>query len=193
MSVLDVLLRMFDPGAAHGGAGRGPKLGAKRHRRLSLEPLEDRCLLSGDVILQWNETLLNAIRLAKTAPPPASRQLAMLHIAMYDAVDALVPRYSFYAVPGLSASPPPAAHAFPEVAAAAAANTVLDRLYPTQAATFDAQFRSFLTGYPGHGQAVSASTGWGQTVANAVLAWRSTDGAGATVPYTPGSGPGVWQ
>jgi membrane-associated phospholipid phosphatase len=145
------------------------------------------------VILQWNETLLNAIRLANTAPPPASRQLAMLHIAMYDAVDALAPRYSFYAVPGLSASPPPAAHAFPEVAAAAAADTVLDRLYPTQTATFDAQFRSYLTGYPGHGQAVSASTGWGQSVANAVLAWRSTDGAGVTVPYTPGSGPGVWQ
>src|SRR4029077_2948471 len=43
------------------------------------------------------------------------------------------------------------------------------------------------------GQAIRASLSWGETVANAVLAWRSADGSSGVVPYTPGPGPGVWQ
>src|SRR5206468_10109535 len=123
--------------------------------RLNPEPLEDRCLLSGDVVLDWNATLVNTIETQRTPPPPASRALAMVHVAMYDAVVALEPEYAFYAVPGLADAPPPAAHAFPEVAAARAADVVLDSLYPAQAAAFDAQLRSFLAGYPGHGRAIS--------------------------------------
>jgi membrane-associated phospholipid phosphatase len=158
-----------------------------------LEPLEDRCLLSGDVILDWNATLINTIAAQQTPLTLASRSMAMVHVAMYDAVAALEPRYAFYAVPGLDDAPPPAAHAFPEVAAAKAADAVLDSLYPAQAATFDAQLQSFLAGYPSHGRAIAASLSWGQTVANAVVTWRSTDGSDAVVPYTPGTGPGVWQ
>jgi membrane-associated phospholipid phosphatase len=161
--------------------------------RFNLELLEDRCLLSGDVILDWNATLINAIAAQGTPPTLASRSMAMVHVAMYDAVVALKPRYAFYAVPGLADAPPPAAHAFPEVAAARAADVVMDRLFPGQAATFDGQLQSFLTGYPRHGQAISASLSWGQTVADAVVTWRSTDGSNAVVPYTPGTDPGDWQ
>jgi hypothetical protein len=69
----------------------------------------------------------------------------------------------------------------------------MDSLYPAQAPAFDAQLQSFLAGYPSHGQAIRDSLGWGQTVANAVLNWRSTDGSNAVVPYTPGTDPGAWQ
>jgi hypothetical protein len=168
----------------------------RRHKqrcRLGLEPLEDRCLPSGNVVLDWNATLINTIEAQRSPPLPASRSMAMVHVAMYDAVVALEPAYTFYPVPGLADAPPPAAHAFPEVAAARAADAVLDSLYPAQAATFDAQLQSFLTGYPSQGQAISDSLGWGQTVANAVVTWRSTDGSSAVVPYTPGTGPGAWQ
>ena len=157
------------------------------------EPLEDRRLLSGDVILDWNATMIKTIETQRTPLLPASRSMAMVHVAMYDAVVALRPHYAFYAVPGLANAPPPAAHAFPEVAAAKAADVVLDSLYPTQAATFDAQLQSFLAGYPSHGRAIRDSLGWGQTVGNAVLNWRSTDGSNATVSYTPGTDPGDWQ
>jgi hypothetical protein len=119
-------------------------------------------LLSGDVILAWNATLLNTIEAQRTSPLLASRSMAMLHVAMYDAVAALDPTYAFYPVPGLANAPPPAAHAFPEVAAAQAADTVLDSLYPAQAATFDAQFQAFLTGYPNHGQGINDSLSWGK-------------------------------
>jgi membrane-associated phospholipid phosphatase len=157
------------------------------------EPLEDRRLLSGDVVLDWNATLLNTIETQGTSPVLASRTMAMAHVAMYDAVVALEPEYAFYAVPGLADDPPPAAHAFPEVAAARAADVVLDSLYPAQASSFDAQLQSFLAGYPSHGRAIRESLGWGQTVANAVLNWRSTDGSNAVVSYTPGTAPGAWQ
>jgi membrane-associated phospholipid phosphatase len=150
-------------------------------------------LPSSNVIQAWNATLINTIEAQGTPPLPASRSMAMVHVAMYDAVVALDPAYTFYALPGLADKPPPAAHAFPEVAAARAADAVLDSLYPAQAATFDAQLQSFLTGYPSHGQAISDSLSWGQTVARAVVSWRSTDGSGAVVPYTPGTAPGVWQ
>src|SRR5262249_194456 len=123
----------------------------------------------------------------------ASRALAMVHTAMYDAIDAVEPTYTLYPVPGLADAPPPAAHSFPEVSAATAADLIMDSLFPAQAATFDAQLQSYLAGSPNTGQAISASLGWGQTVANAVLTWRSTDGSTTVVPYIPGSGPGVWQ
>src|SRR5262249_48315866 len=157
------------------------------------EPLEERCLLSGDVVLDWNATLINTIETQGTSPLLASRTMAMVHVAMYDAVVALEPNYTFYAVPGLVDAPPPAAHAFPEVAAARAADVVLDSLSPGQAATFDGHLQSFLAGSPSQGQAIRDSLGWGQTVANAVLNWRSTDGSNAVVSYTPGTAPGAWQ
>src|SRR5262249_30424147 len=123
---------------------RQPRLPCRPH----LESLEERCLLSGNVVLDWNATLINTIEAQRTPPLPASRGTAMVHVSMYAAVVALDPGYAFSPVPGLADDPPPAAHAFPAVAAARAADAVLDSLYPAQAATFDAQLQSFLTGYP---------------------------------------------
>src|SRR5205807_9787551 len=42
------------------------------------------------------------------------------------------------------------------------------------------------------GQSKTDGVNLGQSVANAILAARANDGSGATVSYTPGSGPGVW-
>lgn len=179
--------------------GRDTVRAASRRRRTkhpcrpAPQSLEDRCLLSGDVVLDWNATLINTIETQRTPLLPASRSMAMVHVAMYDAVVALEPEYAFYAVPGLADAPPPAAHAFPEVAAAMAADVVLDSLYPARAAMFDAQLQTFLAGYPSHGRAIRDSLGWGETVANAILNWRSTDGSNAPGSYTVRSAPGDWQ
>jgi hypothetical protein len=115
---------------------------ALRYARLCLEQLESRELLTGNVILDWNAAALDAIRAAGTGPPPASRALAMLHVAMYDAVDVIEPQAALYPVPGLPGAAPP--HGSAEVAAAAAADRVLDQLFPEQAAGFDSQLRTFL-------------------------------------------------
>ena len=46
--------------------------------------------LSGNPVLDWNGVMLNAVRTASTAPPLASRNMAMVHAAVYDAVNSIV-------------------------------------------------------------------------------------------------------
>jgi hypothetical protein len=78
-----------------------------------------------DVVLRWNEAALQAIRAERTPPPAATRQLAMMHAAIYDAVNAIYRTHSVYHV---ALTPP--AEASPEAAAAVAGHCVLTRLYP---------------------------------------------------------------
>jgi hypothetical protein len=79
-----------------------------------------------DVVLTWNRAALEAIRLDATAPPVATRNLAIVSLAMYDAVNAIehLPAFAvrFDAAPGTSA----------EAAVAAAAHRALSYLYPAQ-------------------------------------------------------------
>src|SRR5437899_25695 len=56
---------------------------------LRLEQLEDRCLLSANVVVQWNQLALDAIRQVKPNPLVASRALAIEQVAVYDAVNAI--------------------------------------------------------------------------------------------------------
>ena len=43
----------------------------------------------GDVVTDWNETALLAIKTDRTAPPKAARALAMMHTAICDAVNGI--------------------------------------------------------------------------------------------------------
>lgn len=87
-----------------------------------------------DVVLDWNATLLNAVATDKVAPPVAARSMAMVHTAIYDAVNAIEQTHSDYYVDAVAPK-----GASPEAAAATAAHRVLVNLYPTQTATFDTQ------------------------------------------------------
>src|SRR6266516_89805 len=90
-----------------------------------------------DVVTDWNTVALNAIRAAKTPPPKASRALAILHIAVYDAVNGISRTYESYRVQ--SAVPSSASK---EAAAGAAAHEVLIALFPTNTDAFDALYAS---------------------------------------------------
>src|SRR5207247_7547990 len=85
-----------------------------------------------DLVTDWNNAALNAIRAAKTPPPSASRQLAILHASIYDAVNGISRTHEFYFVQ--SAVP---ASASKEAAASAAAHKVLVTLFPMNAPSFD--------------------------------------------------------
>ena len=64
-------------------------MGRNRNRptgRLSVEPLEDRCLMAGNVVLDWNATALAATAQAGSPPPLAARNMAIVHAAVYDAL-----------------------------------------------------------------------------------------------------------
>jgi hypothetical protein len=159
-----------------------------RGRRLILEALEDRCVPSSDVVIEWNEVLLNQIRTNKTAPPPASRILAIVQTAVFDAVNAIDGSYAPYV---LSNVPPRLRNGSVVAAAAQAAHDTVAAFYPSEQAALDARLEANLAAINNQG-ALKKGVEVGKLAAAAVLQARANDGADAVVPYTPGSGPGVW-
>jgi len=145
---------------------------------------------SADVITDWNSTLLGAVRTTSANPPRASRQMAMMHLAMYDAVNGIDPRYRPYLV--TAAAP---AGASKEAAASAAAKAVLDSFYSGNAAAsaaITAQYDAALAAIP-NGPAKTDGIAWGAQVGAGLLAHRSTDGSDASVPYTETPAVGIWR
>ena len=101
-------------------------------------------------VVQWNRTLLVIVRTpnAQTATVHPTRSFAIMHAAIYDAVNAIDGTHKPYLV-RLSAS-----HvASQEAAAAAAAHEVLVKLYPNFQGTLDAQFQQALTQLSNAGKA----------------------------------------
>lgn len=140
-----------------------------------------------DVVTDWNTVALNAIRAAKTPPPKASRALAILHAAVYDAVNGISRTYESYRVQ--SAVPSSASK---EAAAGAAAHEVLVALFPTSTDALDALYASTLAAIP-NGPQKNAGVSWGESVGDQILVWRSSDDSDATISAPAGSGLGAWQ
>jgi hypothetical protein len=143
--------------------------------------------LSADVIIDWNNVLLNTVRTNSMSPLPQSRISAAMNTAMYDAVNSIVRTHRPYhvdvpAAPGTSR----------EAAAAQAAHRVLSGLFPASQAAYDAALTNSLSSVPDGPQKTAGIT-LGNTVGAAILALRANDGASAVVPYTPGTDPGDWR
>jgi hypothetical protein len=99
--------------------------------RLRIELLEDRSLPS-NVVIDWNELLLQALA-NQPAGVPLSRNMALVHTAMFDAVNAIDRSYEPY-----HAKVHASHGASPEAAAAQAAHDTLVAVYPNQQAIFAA-------------------------------------------------------
>lgn len=164
---------------------RRHKAAEKNHS--AYESLEVRQLLAADVVLQWNEVLLDAIRTAKPSPPAASRAMAIVHTAVFDAVNSICNGYKPYA--SMAAVHPQASA---EAAAAAAAERTLSALFPSLSATFAAELASSLAAVP-DGIRESQGVAAGQFVADQILAQREFDGADGSSTYQPGNGPSQWR
>jgi PAP2 superfamily len=141
---------------------------------------------NGDVVTDWNIAALNAVRAGNTAPPIASRSLAILHVSIYDAVNGIDRTHEPYLVQ--SAVP---ASASREAAASAAAHEALVNLFPAATSSFDTLYATILATIP-NGPQKTAGIAWGEFVTNQILAARASDGWDAIVPPPSGSGPGVW-
>jgi PAP2 superfamily len=141
---------------------------------------------NADVVTDWNNAALDAIRAGNTAPPIASRSLAILHASIYDAVNGIARTHEPYLVQSAVSS-----SASREAAASAAAHDTLVNLFPARTSTFDALHAAILAAIP-NGPQKTAGIVWGEFVANQILAARANDGSDAIVPPPGGSGPGVW-
>jgi Domain of unknown function (DUF4114)/Vanadium chloroperoxidase N-terminal domain len=158
----------------------------------------------GNTVVEWNDITVDAARMAGVPPAASTRYFAMVHAAIYDAVQGITQtagRQSYLQSQGINIAPPPAG-ANADVAAAAAGRAILNSLFtdpnnpvannafnppggtPT---TVRAYYPGVLTAAldgkvdevrgGGASQAsIDAGIAYGNAVARAVLALRQTDG-----------------
>jgi hypothetical protein len=142
-----------------------------------------------DVILQWNRVLLQTTAIPGQHPPTIlpQRSFAMMHLAMFDAVNSIDGSYTPYLtdVPGTR-------HSSIKAAAAHAAHDVLAALYPSQIAVFDMELAHSLQGI--RSNRLDQGTRIGQIAAERILANRENDGWNAPLPpFNLPPSPGSWQ
>lgn len=148
-----------------------------------------------EVIETWNicaQPIIGTGRAAIMfgAGPSTLLDLATMHLAMHDAVQAYEHRFGPYA--GAITGGEGSAIA----AAARAAHTVLFTKFPVQQAAIDACYATSMTGVVLTPAELDDSNFVGNLAANNVLSSRSGDGSFPTGPITPfvgGTGPGQWS
>lgn len=136
---------------------------------------------ANDPVVYWNNVLLDTYRLGG-APGPLARGGAMMHAAIYDAVNSITtvgqPYVYQTSAPGASTK-----HAI-----AHAAHDTLASVFPS--VDFSDELTGALTGAgpdTGNGSAV------GKAAAAAMISARTGDGSTDTTPYVPGTEPGHWR
>ena len=142
-------------------------------------------------VIEWNRTLLVIVRTkgAQPATVHPTRSFAIMHAAIYDAVNAIDRSHESYLVE-LGRVP---ATASKEAAAAVAAHDVLTALYPEFQATLDSQLSSELAALPADLHTAEGED-VGHAVAAAILDLRSHDGSAAQpIPFVFINTPGRYQ
>ena len=139
-----------------------------------------------DVVTDWNVTANEVMTTENVGNNPRLRTLAMVHVAMSDAINTVQGRYT-----RVIATVPPAPGASAEAAATTAARQILTHLYPEQKAKIEATYAELLKAIP-EGSAKSQGIALGMQVADAVQADRANDGTNSPDIYRPLTSPGAW-
>jgi hypothetical protein len=145
-------------------------------------------VVRADAVSDWNAIAVQASVTAARPGPSGVLDVAMVHAAIYDAVQAIEKDYETYYVdiPGATGSP--------VAATAKAARDVLVSRFPSQAAAIDTTYQNYLVMHgilptdPGIAVGTAAATG--------IIALRSCDGSfpnPAPPPFIGGLGIGVWR
>jgi hypothetical protein len=142
-----------------------------------------------DTVTEWNQTAFNALNV--TAGQDARLvvlHLAMVHGAVYDAVNAIHGGYEPYLLTTHSARPTDSKKA----AAATAAYRVLLNLVPAQEAALTDQYNASLATIP-DGRSKRRGVRVGNAAAEAMIAARTDDGRFGAAFFPVGNEPGVWR
>ena len=139
-----------------------------------------------DVITDWNDVALEAVIAAREAQPTQARSVTMVHVAMFEAVNAIDRRYARYAT-----KVAPASGASREVAAATAAHAVLTKLYPNQRATFDRVYDAWIAQIPNDEEKASGIA-LGERVAQEAYDVRSSEMKSPANAYRPRTTAGAY-
>jgi PAP2 superfamily len=136
-----------------------------------------------DVITDWDA------KASAVASPAAlgQRELAIVDIAMFDAVNSITPKYRAYLVHESGFS-----DASAEAAAASAAASALELLHPQSAADFKAALDDYVKALPAARADIAKGMHLGELVAQRIFDSRAADGATAVDSYRPRTQPGVY-
>lgn len=151
-----------------------------------------------DSVLQWIGIMNDSVLAGGSSPLASTRVTALVAASMFDAVNGIHPQYrSLYVRPNAPG------YASRRAAAVQAAYVVLSAVYPTQAGTLGPKRDASIAAISAteRAKSVDAGVAWGQSVASAILALRSTDGIAPPPPpfvgvlgmETAASAVGVWR
>jgi hypothetical protein len=144
-------------------------------------------------VLEWNQIFIDTLIATNTANSSSQRLGAIVHTAIFDSLNGVERRYSPIFVH--DKAPRGASR---RAAVIAAAYTALVGLFPSQQAALDARYQASLAAQCDDGehagQSCELGIKWGTWVAQAVLAWRATDGFSASYPpFSGGTEVGQWR
>jgi hypothetical protein len=153
-----------------------------------------------DQVLEWNQIFIETL-IATSTPNSSSQRLgAIVHTAIFDAYNGIEGRYSPIFVQNVDGNgerlvPPGASR---RAAVIAAAYTALVALFPARETALSERYAASLAALSDDGgdggQSRERGIVWGTYVAQAVLAWRASDGFGASYPpFTGGTAVGQWR
>ena len=152
-------------------------------------------IAAADEVTDWNRIMLDALLVAPApAAPLAERPAAIVMAAVFDAVNGIERRYT-----PIHVSPDAPRGASQRAAAVQAAYASLVHLFPSQSAALDQKRTISLSDISSgaaaeHSESIERGIEWGQTVADAIWAWRSTDGfSNAPPPFLGGLAAGEWR
>jgi len=143
--------------------------------------------IRGNPVLEWGALTIDAIRVDNSSPTLSSRNLAILHTAIYDAVNSIQGTHQPYKF-----QVSPLGEASVDAAATAAARVVLEKLYPGFTARAEVLYQRFIKASPANA-ALTNGLAVGHQVALMALESRESDGANTEVTYIPSDKPGAWR
>jgi hypothetical protein len=139
-----------------------------------------------DIITDWNQTAARALLDAKLPTGEPTRAFAVMHAAIFEAVNSIENRYAPY-----SASLSAPAGSSPAAAASAAAYRVLVAIIPAQASALEARHKELTATIP-ESAGKAAGLAVGEQAAAAILAARKADGADYSTDYKSRTEPGMY-
>ena len=165
--------------------------------------LDDAALNSTNEVLEWNQIFIDTLIATNTANSSSQRLGAIVHTAVFDAYNGIKRRYTpiFYHCN----APHDASR---QAAVVAAAYTALVGLFPSRKTALDESYAASLAALNANcedgsrslrrqracARRIERGIDWGIEVAQAVLAWRATDGFSVSYPpFTGGTAVGQWR
>jgi hypothetical protein len=153
-------------------------------------------------VLEWNQIFIDTLIATNTANSASQRLGAIVHTAIFDSFNGIEQRYTPVFVD--RRAPEGASR---RAAVIAAAHTALVGLFPSQQPALDVSYAASLAVLSDDcedrqsprrrascARRIERGIAWGTEVAQAVLAWRATDGFSASYPpFNGGTAVGRWR